>query len=272
MGPRFTLLSVAVTAAVLLSACSAPATSKPASASTLTFNPPSIDSASNDENGKAIQLGYKLMTETKQLLPNNVGNDLSCSSCHADAGTVKNELNLVGIAAVYPQFRTREHAVSTLEDRVNQCFERSMNGKTIPYDSTEMRAFMMYLSYISKGIPDGTNPPWRGLAKFDVSNPNLQDGEKIFQQSCATCHGANGQGGYGPALWGPNSFNDGAGMANLSNMAAFVKESMPKAPMGGVNPGDLTQAQARDVSAWVLSHPRPHFLGPGKGSTPPKSQ
>ncbi|CAB3390230.1 c-type cytochrome [Kyrpidia spormannii] len=279
MGSRIALFSVAAAAAVLLSACTAPTTGpaplkspSPEGSTAVTFNPPSIDSVPNDENGKAIKLGYDLMNDTKKLLPNNVGNQLSCSSCHAQAGTVEKELSLVGVASVYPQYRDREAAISTLEDRVNQCLQRSMNGKPIPYDSTEMRAFSMYMSYISKGIPEGTNPPWRGQnVKIDVSNPNLQEGQKLYQQSCAPCHGANGEGTpAGPAVWGPNSFNDGAGMANLSKMAAFVKVNMPKAPMGGENPGALTDAQARDVSAWILSHDRPHF--PGKSKDFPKGR
>ncbi|MDI3328755.1 MAG: c-type cytochrome [Alicyclobacillaceae bacterium] len=274
---RTVMFSVLSTAAILLSACSsgsAPSQSPVNSNSSqvsLSFHPPKIDEIPNDENGKAIKLGYDLMNDTAKLASAYVGNQLSCSSCHAGAGTVQTEAPLVGVAAVYPQYRDREAAVVTLEERINQCFERSMNGKPLPYNSPEMRAFMAYLTWISKDIPIGTNPPWRGQSvKVDVSNPNLEEGRKIYAQACAACHGANGEGGSGPAVWGPNSFNDGAGMANLSKMAAFVKVNMPKVEMGGIKPGAMTDQQARDVSAWILSHDRPKF--PGKANDYPKGR
>ena len=45
--------------------------------------------------------------------------------------------------------------VDTLEDRINGCMERSMNGRALPLDSREMRAFSSYMRWLSTGIPDG---------------------------------------------------------------------------------------------------------------------
>jgi thiosulfate dehydrogenase len=62
-----------------------------------------------------------------------------------------------------------------------------------------------------------------------------------------------------PPLWGGDSFNDAAGMARLSTMANFVHFNMPH----GTDYLDvrLTVEEAWDVSAYVLSHPRPQKAG-----------
>ncbi|HZK60589.1 MAG TPA: cytochrome C, partial [Anaerovoracaceae bacterium] len=73
------------------------------------------------------------------------------------------------------------------------------------------------------------------------------------------CHGNDGHGTLrAPPLWGDASFNDGAGMHKLENLAAFAFYNMPRA-----NP-DLTAEQALDVGAFVSSQPRPHFVSKNK--------
>jgi thiosulfate dehydrogenase len=57
-----------------------------------------------------------------------------------------------------------------------------------------------------------------------------------------------------PALWGKNSFNDGAGMNQVPKMAAFVQHNMPQNRMG-----ILTPQEAYDVAAFVHQQPRPAF-------------
>jgi thiosulfate dehydrogenase len=42
---------------------------------------------------------------------------------------------LTGVWGQFPQYRAREGAVVTLEDRINGCMERSMNGRALPLDS-----------------------------------------------------------------------------------------------------------------------------------------
>jgi thiosulfate dehydrogenase len=65
-----------------------------------------------------------------------------------------------------------------------------------------------------------------------------------------------------PALWGPGSYNDGAGMARLINFANFVHFNMPH-DADYLNP-QLTIEQAWDVAAYVLSQPRPQRAGLAK--------
>src|SRR5690625_1827601 len=108
---------------------------------------------------------------------------------------------------------------------------RSMNGKPFPNDSEEMRAMIAYFTYISEDIPVGADLPWRERNNMDnVPVPNITAGEALYEKSCISCHGANGEGigaNTGPALWGDNSFNDGAGLTRLSKMAAFIQNNMP---------------------------------------------
>jgi thiosulfate dehydrogenase len=238
----------------------APQQSEGTASNTIEFNPPSMEDVPDGPLGESIKYGYDLMMETNTLADEYVGNNLSCASCHANGGTVKDEAPMIGLTAVYPEYRPREGEVYTLEDRINGCMIRSMNGKMIPEDSKEMRAMIAYLHYMSEGVPSGADIPWRAAKEpkqFPV--PSIEDGEKVYAQSCAACHAADGGGtgtNTGPAVWGENSFNDGAGMSRLTKMAGYVQKNMPKG-----QGGTLTDQQAIDVAAYILSHDRPEFTG-----------
>lgn len=224
---------------------------------------PSLDKVPQGPLGEAIQLGHKLMIETNTMLPQNVGNKLSCSSCHGNAG-LDNTSPLIGVTAVFPQYIPRSGKVLTIEDRINGCFLRSMNGKPLDVNSKEMKAMTAYLTYISEGVPTGIKErPWvvKNYIK-DRPAPDTANGEKLYKQSCAQCHGVDGAGTgptTGPALWGKDSFNIGAGMARIGTMSGFIKRNMPLGQMGGIKQGDLTDQEAVDLAAYILSHDRPDF-------------
>jgi thiosulfate dehydrogenase len=50
-----------------------------------------------------------------------------------------------------------------LADRINECFERSLNGKPIPSDSHKLRAIVDYIEWLSKDVPAGSRMAWRGI-------------------------------------------------------------------------------------------------------------
>src|SRR5437016_10409831 len=83
-------------------------------------------------------------------------------------------------------------------------------------------------------------------------------GETLFKQHCVNGHGADGQGVQigdkkaGP-LWGPYSWNDGAGAARVYTLAGIVRYAMPY-----LSPGSLTDEEAQQVAAVINSKPRPH--------------
>jgi thiosulfate dehydrogenase len=212
--------------------------------------------------GAAVRYGKKVLTETQTYARAYVGNGLNCTSCHLDAGRKAYAAPWVGLWGVFPEYRSRNAKVNALQERVNDCFERSMNGKPLPYDSDEMQGILAYIWWLSKDVPTGVEVRGRGFARVPVSRPaDPQRGLAVYMAKCAVCHGADGQGREGPngeyvfpALWGPKSFNIGAGMARLSNAASFVKTSMP---LGQGN--TLSNVDALDVAAYFTRQPRPDF-------------
>jgi thiosulfate dehydrogenase len=203
-----------------------------------------------------------VLTETQIYAKAYVGNGLSCSSCHLEAGQKAYAAPWVGLWGVFPEYRSRNGRVITLQDRVNDCFLRSMNGKALPYDSDEMRGILAYIWWLSRDVPTGVPVQGRGFARVPATHPpNLTRGEIVYAEKCAQCHGADGQGREGasgeyvfPALWGRKSFNIGAGMARLGNAAGFVKTNMP---VGQEN--TLSNEDALDVAAYFTRKPRPDF-------------
>ena len=104
-----------------------------------------VEKLPNDHYGKLVRYGKKLTEETYSVIGPEVtnkkmryaGNNFACTSCHQDSATKKFAMPWVGAHATFPQYRGREDAISTIEERVNGCMERSMNGKSIPLDSEE---------------------------------------------------------------------------------------------------------------------------------------
>ncbi len=239
------------------------AASAPASAP-VSFHVPDEITIPSGPKGAAIELGKQLITTTHKMLPRNVGNGLNCSNCHLGAGTVALAGPFVGLWGVFPDYRTRGGDIDNLAERINDCFKRSMNGRPLAYDSTEMNAMLMYINWLSTGVPVGSPVAGRGMGRVDSAlTPNAVRGKQIYAEKCANCHGANGEGTKNPAggyvfppVWGSQSFNIGAGMARTYTAAAFIKGNMP---LGQGN--TLSEQDAVDVAAFVTHQPRPAFAG-----------
>ena len=246
-----------------------------AHANPVPLNPPAESTIPNGPEGAAIKLGKLLITDTRKQLPNNVGNGLNCSNCHLGGGTVSFAGPYVGVWGVFPEFRSRGGNINSLQERINDCFERSMNGKALAYDSKEMNAMLMYMQWLSTGVPTGTAVVGRGMGKVNTAlAPNAEHGKTLYTQKCASCHGAQGDGlknpaeGYTfPPLWGDASFNIGAGMARTYTAAAFIQHNMP---LGQGN--TLSEQDAIDVAEFVTHQPRPAYAPAkndyAKGSKP----
>ncbi len=237
---------------------------------------PDITKLPDDKYGQIVRKGKALMEatykhigpEVKDVSKRYAGNNLACTSCHVDAGGRKFGNPWVGTFASFPQYRGREDAVSTTEERINGCMERSMNGRKLPLDSLEMKAMTSYLHFLSTGIPVGAKLDGGGTLKLKAlaraADPAA--GKLVYATTCVACHGANGEGlrrgkagdadGYQfPPLWGADSYNNGAGMARVTLAAGFIKGNMPS----GIThtTAVLTDEQAFDVAAYVNSQPRP---------------
>ena len=230
--------------------------------STVPLSPPSTSSIPAGPLGDAIRYGQRIVTDTQATVKPYVGNALACSNCHLDAGRTAQAAPFVGLTGLFPEYRARRGAVESLEDRINDCFLRSMNGRPLPSGSVEMTAMLAYIAWLSSGVPVGAQVQGRGFR--DVHAPAPADpvrGKALYAAKCASCHGASGEGiqsGPGayafPPLWGAQSFNVGAGMARVSVAAAFVQAKMP---VGSA--GTLTDQEAVDIAAYFTAQPRPDF-------------
>ena len=209
-----------------------------------------------DSFGAAVRRGLALLTATHDSLPAHVGNALRCTSCHLDAGRRENG-SWVGSFARFPQYRSRRGAVELIEDRVNDCFRRSLNGTALAADGPDMRDIVAYLAFLSRRTPVGPPVPNTRLQRFAALRADTAAGRETFGTECARCHGPGGEGTViAPPLWGPQSFNIGAGMARVRTAASFIRDNMPFD-----RPGSLTDQQAFDVAAFVVARPRPDFPG-----------
>ena len=236
------------------------------------------------EVGRMVKLGEDIMlhTDTHPLTKDMVGNKLNCASCHLKGsdgkpGTADGIGTFIGTATAFPAYSKREKTVQTLQDRINNCFMRSMNGKRPIIDTEASIAMATYITWLSEGMPmkmDTKRPcspknsaRWaknsKKFAKIQkkATHANYENGKKIFAAKCASCHGDHGQGmGTFPPLWGKDakgnwlSYNTGAGMSKLNKGAAWVQSNMP---LG--QGGTLKDQEAADVMLFVDAQERAPF-------------
>lgn len=212
--------------------------------------------------GVSIRRGRALVTATRDSFPTTVRSQLRCTSCHLDGGTRKGVMPWVGVAARFPQYRSRSGAMVSLEERVRGCFARSLNAAPPAHGSRDLVDIVAYLSWLSRGTPMGRETDGQGLPTVEPQKADRVQGRATYVAECARCHGAEGQGGppfqpgvpAAPPLWGRHSYNIGAGMARVSIGANFIRAAMPYD-----RPGTLTAQQAYDVAAYVNAQPRPDF-------------
>lgn len=195
------------------------------------------------------------------------GSHLDCASCHLDSGEKPGTLSLLQSASRYPRFSGRDGGEGDLRDRIQGCMTRSMNGRELPRDGVQMVSMELYLNSLwaqtqamSKSRLVADEPP--AFREPDRA-ADIQAGELVFEESCSVCHGVDGLGlqatlnikdGYlFPPLWGPDSYNNGAGMGRVLTAALFIKARMP------LGKPDLSDDQALDVAAFINSKDRPQM-------------
>jgi thiosulfate dehydrogenase len=209
------------------------------------------------------EYGKRLLSQTQLYLGPDapdprmrlVRSRLACASCHIDAGAEPGELSLVSAIPAKKE---------TIEDRVNQCMTRNMNGQPLPKDGSEMIAMVSWLRFLAdeetamgahqRQVHD---PP---VFKPPSRPPDPAEGERLFVKRCADCHGKDGaglpaskdraQGDLFPPLWGRDSITDQSEMHSIPVAARFIKAKMP------LGRADLDDGQAFDVAAFINSKPR----------------
>lgn len=271
--PIISIVAVAFAATTIMPSGTSAAAERPA-IDLAKWTPPDIRELGEDAFATAVKYGRALVTDTANQLGPAVpdpakrysGNNLTCQNCHLQAGTQVYAMPFVGVWGQFPQYRGREGEVGTLEDRINGCMERSMNGRPLAPGSSEMKAFLAYAKWLSTGTPDGARIVGAGTLAFKepARAADRQHGAEVYAQICAACHGEKGEGQRGegtaryqfPPLWGDDSYNDGAGMSRLLAAAAFIKSNMPFGTT--FDAPALADDDAYDVAAYVNSQSRPH--------------
>jgi thiosulfate dehydrogenase len=232
---------------------------------------PDSSTIPDNEEGELIRYGRDLVARTAWYLGpqgkiRKMSNGMNCQNCHLEAGTKPWGNNFGAVAATYPKYRERSSMVESIEKKINDCFERSLNGKTLDSTSREMRAMVAWMKWLGKDVPKGKKPLGTGITALPyLGRPASPDaGKLVYVAKCSRCHGANGEGlpdtlsgiGYTyPPLWGKYSYNKGAGLYRISKFAGYVKDNMPFGVAHGRE--ELTDEQAWDVAAFVNSMDRP---------------
>jgi thiosulfate dehydrogenase len=244
-------------------------------------NPLSDTTYKDSDTREQILFGFKVFTNPSYETAFISGNSLSCNNCHLNAGQREKALPLVGISEAYPEFNRRAGRLITIEDRIIECFKRSMdasrpekalhdtavndNSMDRMRQSKEVRAIVAYLGWLSNGIQKGRKISWRGQNSVPQEKyipPDRMDtarGHLLYTEKCVSCHREDGEGVFigdkktGP-LWGEESWNDGAGAARVYTLAGILRYTMPY-----LDPGSLTDEEAQNIAAYINSKPRPVY-------------
>jgi thiosulfate dehydrogenase len=252
-------------------------------------NPLTDKSLDQSKLSKEIQWGYRLFTNTPAEAERFVPGQMSCNNCHLNGGQRERAMPLVAVAGMFPEYNRRAGRLISLNDRIVDCFLRSENatskgaaaegevpdgaaagaavrkGELPNPTSREVLAIAAYLTWLARGHEVGKNPAWRGQntipqsSLIPIGKLDPGKGEAIYKERCTSCHGPDGQGVFvgdkrpGP-LWGPNSWNDGAGAARVYTLAGIIRYSMPY-----LDPGNMTDEDAQQLAAFITSKPRPAY-------------
>lgn len=233
--------------------------------------PSDMEYITNEKKLDEVFYGQDLIEHTAKFLGpkgkvKSLSNGLNCQNCHLASGTKIFGNNYGSVASTYPKVRARSGKMESMEKRINDCFERSLNGKALDESSKEMKAIVAYMKHLGKNVQKGRKAEGSGLKEMAFLNraASPESGKLVYDAKCASCHAPNGEGIMNadgiefmyPPLWGNNSFNDAAGLNRITNMARFVKYNMPF----GVSHDSpqLSDDEAWDVSAYILAQSRPH--------------
>jgi thiosulfate dehydrogenase len=227
-----------------------------------------------DSNGDLIRYGKELVVNTSKYLgPQGIAaqitNGMNCQNCHINGGTKNFGIPLSAVAATYPKWLDRSERTQSVESRVNDCLQRSLNGKPLDSLNYEMRAFVAYIRWLGHEVPKGVKPSGSGIQPLPFLSraANPVQGKIIYENECGRCHGENGGGALSadktayvyPPLWGDSSYNVNATLYRIIPLSGFIKANMP---FDKVNSSPfLTDEEAWDVAAYLISQQRPgiHF-------------
>jgi thiosulfate dehydrogenase len=233
---------------------------------TLLWQAPDSTTMPNED----VRYGRNLIAKTAHYLGpkgivDSLSNGMNCQNCHLEAGTKPFGNNFGSVASLYPKFRARSGGLESLEKRINDCIQRSLNGKALDSLSKEMRAIVAYIIWLGKDVPKGQKAEGSGFMEIKFLNRAADSarGKLGYEQKCTVCHQKNGEGmltsggeSYSfPPVAGDHSFNTGAGLYRISNFAKYIRANMPQGAT--FDQPLLTEEEAWDIAAYVVTMPRP---------------
>lgn len=231
---------------------------------------PSPATIPDGKEGDLIRYGRALVANTAYYFGpkgslGKSGNGMNCQNCHLQAGTAVYGNNFGAVAATYPQLRARSEKMEDIPFRVNDCFQRSLNGVALELNSKEMNAIVAYIQWVGKDVKKDNLPPGLGLFPLNYLDraADPEKGKVLYDNLCANCHGIKGEGKKHPdgiayeypPVWGADSYNVGAGLYRIEKMARFLKSNMPNG-VDYKNP-KLTDEEAWDIAAYLNSQEHP---------------
>src|SRR5678809_1282542 len=100
------------------------------------WHAPDINLVPHSPEGDLIRYGRDLIVNTSNYFgPKGVvapiTNGMNCQSCHIEAGTRSFGNSFAAVASTYPKYRDRSGRIESIEFRIKECLERSLNGNTI---------------------------------------------------------------------------------------------------------------------------------------------
>jgi thiosulfate dehydrogenase len=234
---------------------------------------PRINSIADPKEKEMVSYGKELIANTAKYFGphgkiSTFTNGINCQDCHLEAGTKLYANNFLAVASTYPKFRERSGKVESVEWRINECLERSLNGKKIDSASPEMRAMVSYLQWVGKNVHKNEKINGVGTAELPFLNrpADTLKGQSVYSTKCQSCHGKNGAGVLSadstsylyPPLWGSNAYAVSAGMYRISKLSAYVRNNMP--PGSTYKKPQLIDEEAWDVAAYINSKPHPQKM------------
>jgi thiosulfate dehydrogenase len=236
------------------------------------WDAPEYNSIPATPEGDLIRYGKELNANTSIYLgPKgnvaSISNGMNCQNCHLEAGTKYLGNNYSAVYSTYPRFRARSGSIENIYKRINDCLERSLDGKCLDTNSREMNAMKAYILWLGRSVPKNVKPAGSGIADIPILDRAADpvNGQAIYMLKCRVCHGANGEGQLNleanayvyPPLWGKYSYNTAAGLFRISRFAGYVRYNMPYKATQKQDIVPLTDDEAWDVAAFVNSQPRP---------------
>jgi len=229
--------------------------------------------------GEVVRLGEDILnhTDTNPLSKPYVRSKMQCVNCHikgpdGKVGSMDTIGTFVGTSTVFPAYSERHKDIISLQNRIDGCFSRCMNGTKSVVNTKVGIAVDSYITWLSTGLPVNmsTVAPvtpskidmWnKNRKKFssmfkDVTQKNYMTGKVLYETKCASCHGKNGDGvGTFPPVWGDLSYTSDGSMSKLPNAATWIQDNMP---VGNTN---LTDQETVDIVLYMNAQQRPASNG-----------